>query len=319
MKKPLYLLLGLLAIFVIVYFLLIQKEKKTFRREKVENFLQLDSAAVNRFEFNLFDTKLAFEKVNQQWYMTRPDSCRADNRAIEQMLSMATHLEVGEKISSNPEKQFVFQVDTVMGNRLDFFDGGNLLASMVIGKMQEDRLHAYLRKTDSDDVYLARGLFSSIANRRLDLWKDRSLFVLNPKQASQIELGRDGKKFRLTKQDTLWFVSAHPYQESLPADGKAVDEYLGTLAGMKLDEFIKAFQSAGVSFDRPQLELKLILPDGEQETVVAVAQGGEESRYFVKTDRDKNIFILYEFNFKRIAKSFEDFLPEEGEEEEAEE
>jgi hypothetical protein len=316
MRKPLYLLLGLLAIFVIVYLLLIQKEKKTFRREKVENFLHLDSAAVNRFEFNLFDTKLAFKKVDQQWYMTKPDSCRADNRAIEQMLSMATHLEVGEIISSNPEKQFVFQVDTLMGNRLDFFDGENLLASMVIGKMQEDRLHAYLRKTGSDDVYLAKGLFSGIANRRLDLWKDRSLFVLDPKQASRIELSQDQKRFRLTKEDTLWLVSTHPYQESSPADGGAVKEYIETLAGMKADDFVKSFQSVGISFDKPRLELKLTLPDGEQENLVAVAEGGEDSRYYVKTDRDKNIFILYEFNFKRIAKTFQDFQPQEEEQEE---
>ncbi|UCB52099.1 MAG: DUF4340 domain-containing protein [Candidatus Zixiibacteriota bacterium] len=313
MKKPLYLLLGLLAIFVIVYFLLIQKEKKTFRQEKVENFLQLDSAAVNRFEFNLFDTKLAFEKTGQQWYMRRPDSCRADNRAVEQMLSMASRLEVGEIISSNPEKQFVFQVDTVMGNRLDFFDGENLLASMVIGKMQEDRLHAYLRKTDSDDVYLAKGLFSAIANRRLDLWKDRSLFVLDPKQASEIELSQDQRKFKLTREDTLWLLSAHPYQERSPADGEAVEEYLGTLADMKIDEFLKAFQSAGISFKAPQLELQLTFPDGGQEKVVAVAQEGDDSRYFVKTDQDKNVFVLYEFNFKRIAKTFRDFQPKEEE------
>ena len=311
MKKPLYVLLGLLAISVIVYFLLIQKEKKTFRQEKVENFLQLDSAAVNRFEFNLFDTKLAFEKVGQQWYMTRPDSCRADNRAIEQMLSTASHLEVGEVISSNPEKQFVFQVDTVMGNRLDFFDGENLLASMVIGKMQEDRLHAYLRKADSDDVYLAKGLFSGIANRRLDLWKERSLFVLDPKQASGIEISQDKKKFRLTREDTLWLLSAHPYRGSLPADGGAAEEYLGTLADMKVDEFVRGSQSGGISFTRPQLELKLTFPDGSQERVVAVAQGGEDSRYFVKTDQDRNVFILYEFNFKRIAKTFQDFQPKE--------
>jgi hypothetical protein len=313
MKKPLYVLFGLLVIFVIVYFLLIQKEKKTFRLEKVENFLQLDSTAVDRFEFNLFDTKLAFEKVGQQWYMTRPDSCRADNRAVEQMLSMASHLEVGEIISSNPEKQFVFQVDTVTGNRLDFFDGENLLASMVIGKMQEDRLHAYLRKTDSDDVYLAKGLFSGIANRRLDLWKDRRLFVLDPKQASEIEISQEKEKFRLTREDTLWLLSAHPYQESFPADAGVVGEYLGTLADMKVDEFVKAFQSAGVNFNRPQLELQLTFPDGGQEKVVAVAQGGEDSRYFVNTDQDRNVFILYEFNFKRIAKTFQDFQPKEEE------
>ena len=311
MKKPLYVLLGLLAIFVIVYFLLIQKEKKTFRQEKVENFLQLDSAAVNRFEFNLFDTKLAFEKTGQQWYMRRPDSCRADNRAVEQMLSMASHLEVGEIISSNPEKQFVFQVDTVVGNRLDFFDGENLLASMVIGKMQEDLLHAYLRKTDSDDVYLAKGLFSRIANRRLDLWKDRSLLVLDPKQASEIEISQDEKTFRLTREDTLWLVSAHPYQESFPADRGAVDEYLGTLADMKTDEFVKAFQSAGISFNKPQLELTLTFSEGQQEKLLAVDESGDGSRYFVKTDQDRNVFILYEFNFKRIAKTFQDFQPKD--------
>lgn len=309
MKKPLYVLLGLLTISVIVYFLLIQKEKKTFRQEKVENFLQLDSAAVNRFEFNLFDTKLAFEKVDQQWYMRRPDACRADNRAIEQMLSMASHLEVGEIISSNPEKQFVFQVDSVMGNRLDFFDGENLLASMVIGKMQEDFLHAYLRKTDSDDVYLAKGLFSSIANRRLDLWKERSILVMDAKQASEIELSHDQEKFKLTKQDILWLLSAHPYQESSPADGEVVEDYLETLAGIKGDEFVREFQIYGVNFNKPQLELTLIFSDGQQEKLLAIDESGDGSRYFVKTDQDRNVFILYEYNFKRLAKNFEDFQP----------
>jgi hypothetical protein len=313
MKKPFYVLLGLLAIFMIVYFLLVQKEKKTFRQEKVENFLQLDSAAVNRFDFNLFGTKLAFQKTGQQWYMIKPDSCRADNMAIGQMLSMASHLEVGEIISSNPEKQFVFQVDTLMGNRLDFFDGENLLASMVIGKMQEDRLHAYLRKANSDDVYLAKGLFSGIANRRLDLWKDRSVFVLDAKQASEIEISHDQEKFKLTKQDTLWLLSAHPYQESSPADGEVVEDYLETLAGIKGDEFAREFQIYGVNFNRPQLELTLTFSDGQREKVVAVPEGGDGSRYFVKTDKDKNVFILFEFNFKRIAKTFQDFQPKEEE------
>ena len=92
-----------------------------------------------------------------------------------------------------------------------------------------------------------------------------------------------------------------------------MEEYIETLANMKIDDFVKTSQSGGIGFDRPQLELKLTFPDGEQEKVVAVAQGGEESRYHVKTDRDRNVFILYEFNFKRIAKTFEDFQPKEEE------
>ena len=226
---------------------------------------------------------------------------------------MGSHLEVGEIISSNPEKQFVFQVDTLMGNRLDFFDGENLLASMVIGKMQEDFLHAYLRKTDSDDVYLARGLFSRVANRRIDQWKDRSILVLDPTQAAEIELTQGKQKFRLTKEDTLWLLSEHPYQESSQADGETVREYLETLANIKADELRRPREVFGVDFGKPELEIGLTLSDGQEETVVAVPQVEEESRYFVKSDRDRNTFVLFEFNFKRLAKSFQDFQPKEEE------
>jgi hypothetical protein len=69
----------------------------------------------------------------------------------------------------------------------------------------------------------------------------------------------------------------------------------------------------GVNFKKPQLELTLTFSDGQQEKLLAVDESGDGSRYFVKTDQDRNVFILYEFNFKRIAKTFQDFQPKEEE------
>ena len=126
-------------------------------------------------------------------------------------------------------------------------------------------------------------------------------------------MSRGQEKFKLTREDTLWLLSEHPYQESSQADGEAVRGYLETLANVKADEVRRSREVFGVDFDRAEFEIKLTLSDGQEETVVALPQAGEDSRYYVKTDRDKNIFILFEFNFKRLAKTFEDFEQTEQE------
>ena len=307
MKKPIYLLLGILLLFVIIYFLLIQKERKTFAPVKVENFLQLDSTQVDRIEFGKFDTKLVFQKINQRWQVVEPDSYRADNDAIGKLVSAASHLEVGEIISSNKQKQLLFQVDTLMGTRLGFFARGNQLASVVVGKMSSDRLHVYLRKTDSDDVYLTKGYFTGIPDRKLEDWRDRGIFTFDPKQIKEIELSQDKEKFKLTKEDTLWQLSLYPYQKSSQADGQAVENYVKTLANMTTDGFARKPEIEEMDFEKPQLELKLTFLDGHEEKLFAALKHKEDNRYFVKTNQDKSVFVLYEHNFKRLVKKFEDF------------
>jgi hypothetical protein len=311
MKKPIYILLGILLLFVIIYFLLVQKEKRTFSPRKTENFLGLDSAQVDRIEFKKFDTKLVFKKLNQRWHITQPESYRADNQAVGRMLSMASHMEVGEIISSNPEKQLLFQVDSLTGTGLDFFSGENLLASVVLGKMSDDYMHAYLRKTNSDDVYLAKSNFAGIANRRIEQWRNRSIFSFEPHQVKEIEFIQGAERFKLTKEDTLWEISPDPYQKSSPTEGQTVEDYIGTLASMKADEFAKAPEIAEVDFEKPQLELKLSFLDGHEERLFAFRMN-EESRYLVRSDQDESIFVLFEYNFKRLAKTTEDFPPQEG-------
>lgn len=311
MKKPTYVLLGSLLLFVIIYFILVQKEKKTFSPGKVENFLQLDSASVNRIEFKKYDTRLVFQKINHQWHMVEPDSYRADKGALGQLLSMTSRLEVGELISSNQEKQFLFQVDTLMGTGINFFAGEKLLASLVIGKLSDDYLHVYLRKTDSDEVYLAPEILNRIANRKITQWRNRAIFIFDPAQVNEIELNQGKDKFKLTRKDTLWQLSQYPYRESSVADGEAVEDYVKTLKEMRADNFAKTPEIEDVDFQKFDLLLKLTFLDGHQERLFATRRDEEDNRYLVKTDQDKSVFILFEHNFKRLAKKFKDFLPKE--------
>lgn len=308
MKKSIFLLSGILILFVVFYLLLIQKEKKTFAPGKVENFLDLDSASVSRIEFKKFGTKLIFQKVNQQWYVIEPDSCRADNNAIGQLLSLSSHLEVGEVISSNPEKQFFFQVDTLTGTHLFFFTGNNPLTSLVVGKMSSDFLNTFVRKTDSEDVYLARSFLGHMVNRPLDQWKDRTAFAFDPKQVKGIELSQGKEKFKLAREDTLWQLSLYPYQEISLAEGRLVDDYLQSLANLKADGIARKSELAEIDFEKSEFILTLTLLDGHEEKLLIVQKEKEPNRYFLKTSQ--GVHILFEHNFKRLAKKPGDFQPQ---------
>ncbi len=312
MKKPVYLLFGILVIFVIIYFLLVQKERKTFSPGRVENFLQLDSADVERIEFRKFESKLVLHKENQRWYMVEPDSHRADNNAVGRLLSAASRLEVGEIISSNPEKRFWFQVDSLTGTGLDFFSGESRLASLVMGKISDDRMHGYIRKTGSDDVYLAEVGFVRMAQRSVNEWRDRRIFTFESDQVKEIEFAHDKEKFKLFREDTLWRLSRYPYEQTIAADAGAAETYVQTLANIRADDFPFKSQIQGLPLEAGQPIIKLTFRDDREEKLFAVpSMTQEEKRFFVKTDQDRSVFTLLEYNYKRLTKSLEDFQPKE--------
>jgi len=307
MKKPVYLLVGILFIFLIIYFLLLQKEKKTFSPRKVENFLQLDSALVDRIEFGKFDTRLILQKIKGRWYIVEPDSFRADNNAVGQLLGLASRLEVGEVISSNREKQFLFQVDTLTGTRVNFLEGERSLASLVVGKTSKDYLHAYLRKMDSDDVYLTDVSFSRMVNRGVNQWRDRLILAFDPQQVKEIELNTGRKRFKLTREDTLWLSSRYPYRKSSPADVEAVEKYLKTVARIRADDFAQKSEEEKIDFQKPEFSLRIVFQDGHEEKLFATRKNKEDSRWFVKNDQEKSVYILYQYSFNRLNKNFDDF------------
>ncbi|MFH1336937.1 MAG: DUF4340 domain-containing protein [Candidatus Zixiibacteriota bacterium] len=307
MKKSVFILGGIFLLFVIVYFFLIQKEKKIFAPVKLESFLTLDSASVDKIQFSKFDTKMVFQKIGENWFMTEPDSFRADDKAIGQLLNAVCYLEVGEIISSNPEKQSFFQVDNFTGTTISFFTKAGLQASLVVGKTSKDLLHTYMRKASSDEVYLSSIIFNSIAQRNVEEWKDRSIFVFDPQQIQELEFSSTNVKFKLTRSDSLWNLSLSPYRETTKAKEVAVNDYLLTLSNIKADEMAKKPEIAQLDFGKLKFELTVTLLDSRIVRLFVVQLYSEADRYYAKTDQAANVFVLYEYTFRRLNKKPSDF------------
>ena len=307
MKKTVLILGGIFLLFVIVYLLLVQKERRTFAPSRVESFLTLDSARVDKIQFSKFDTQMVFRKIGEDWFMIEPDSFRADDKAVGQLLNAAGNLEVGEIISSNPKKQTFFQVDSFTGTIISFYAQDRLQASLVLGKTSKDFMHTYLRKANSSEVYLGSGLLNSILQRNTDEWKDRSIFAFNPQQIRELEFKNGNGIFKLIRSDSLWDLSLSPYRENVKAKEAAVDDYLVTLANIKGDEMAKRAEIDQLDFGKPEFELNVTLSDGRGVKLFVTKISSGADRWYAKTDQATNVFVLYDYTFKRLNKKPVDF------------
>lgn len=309
MKRTILILLGILLFCILIYFLLLQREHKTFAPSTVENFLALDSARVDQIGFKKFDTRMSFQKVGQGWFMTEPGSFRADKDELGQLLSIASHLEVGEVISSNPEKQGYFMVDDFTGTTISFFSGKDELTSLVVGKLSKDLLHTYLRKTNSYDVFLASGLLARMTERGVAEWKDRGIFDIEPDRVKEIEFNQKSGNFKLTRSDTLWGMKLLPDGKSTTPDHRLVNDYLFALSSIKGDEWASKPEIEQLDFTKPEFSIAITFLDGHRENLFIVQLQTGSDRYYAKTDQGSNVLMLYEYTFKRIAKTPDDFNP----------
>jgi hypothetical protein len=295
---------------VIVYFLLISKEKKTYSPERIESYVDLDSSAVDKIEFCILQSKMVFDKENGKWYASGPKSFKVDKRLVGQLLSMVANLEVVDLISTNPRKQMLFQVDTLTSTILNFMSGNDTLASLAVGKTSQDYMYTYVRKTDSDEVWSAKGFLSRIVGRHLDQWRDKSILDLDAEKITTIEFKKKKGSFKLAKVDTVWKISSSLYTEEQDTQEDEVRTFIDRISNLRTDEFAELPDLEGVNFKKPVLTLKLTLEDDTEEILTIVQKGRDDKMYFVTKEGEETFFILYQGSFDYLDREIEDFKSE---------
>ena len=300
----------ILILCVIVYFLLISKEKKTYSPERIEAYVNLDSSAVDKIEFCILQTKMAFDKKDGKWFATGPKSFKVDKRLVGQLLSMVANLEVVDLISTNPRKQMLFQVDTLTGTILNFMSANDTLASLAVGKTSPDYMYTYVRKTDSDEVWSAKGFLSRMVGRHLDQWRDKSILDLDAEKITNIEFKKKKGDFKLTKVDTMWKINSSLYTKEQNTQEDEVRTFIDRISNLRADEFAELPDLDGIDFKKPVLTLKLTLDDGSEEILSIVKKGEEDKMYVVTKEGEETFFILYQGSFDYLDRDLEDFKSE---------
>jgi hypothetical protein len=224
-----------------------------------------------------------------------------DKGAVQPLADLAHKMSVGEIISSNPDKQMLFQVDTITGNRVTFYRDANELASIIIGKMGADYQSTYVRKPESNDVYAAMGNLVRFLNRPASGYRDKTLLTVDTTQIATISFKSKDVDYRIGRQDSLWRILPAK-GEPLTPNPQKMSNLLRQLAVIRWSNSPPVGDTARPNFLQPTVAVDVSMLDGSTKSLRFVGQGAENKSYYVQSPSGDETFIVYDYVVNNLVK-----------------
>lgn len=249
------------------------------------------------------------EKHDGVWLVTSEDSLPAEADFIGEMLVTIAAFSRKDKISSNPEKQALYQVDS-SGTAVTVEDAKNkAVASFVVGKTGPDYQSTYVRDTKSNDVILAQGYFSHIFNRRNRSWQDKRIFVAEPGQVVEVGIARAGVTTVLMRAaEGGWYVNL---PESTACDQDRVSGLVRALASLRCEDFAGRKPQPDWGVDDPDSSVYFKMASGDLHTLF-IGHQAEGERFYVASAQDGPVYLVAKRTVKALLPPVADLLPKQG-------
>ncbi|HEX2956142.1 MAG TPA: DUF4340 domain-containing protein [Chitinispirillaceae bacterium] len=223
---------------------------------------------------------------------------QADSASLVAVLEKIVAIKKDQLISTNVEKQSLFEVDSAKGILVDVFDQtGKSRGSFRLGKNGPDYSSCYLRMTGSNEVYMVGGniRYSFFTDNKR--WRDKTIIKFDQNTASNIAImKKDGSKIVLGK-DSTWSIK-EPIQS--PAKVSEIQTILSGLSRMTAADFDTLTQdSPSAGFGSPELAVAITLNNNTVKSVIFGNKNGS-SQYYVKTDGKPHVYLVGESEFNKF-------------------
>jgi LysM repeat protein len=251
--------------------------------------LHIDSASIVKIQIKQPTKNIIIENVGGRWMITSPVNAPADPIGVFAIVGGAAKLKIGSLISSNPEKQHIFQVDS-SGTILTLKDRSGASTTLIVGKMGPSFSEIYFRLPDSKDVYLASGLDNWTVNKGVKEWRDKSIVRSSTEAIKEVSITNAGKNFNFKRDSSGWKMG------DKVIDAPTINPLLTTLSNMQADDFVdSAIDLSGrpiivnvKTFENIDLSIYPTTPDA--------------AKYFIRTSKSPQIFLLSKWTVDQLLK-----------------
>jgi hypothetical protein len=248
----------------------------------------------------------------------------ADSASVASVMEKLAVMKMDELISKNPEKQEVFEVDSVKGTLVEVWDSKNKsIGKFRIGKSGPDWSSHFVRMIGSDDVYSVSGSIKYAFFTDNNRWRDKAVLKFDALLLKKIKIAKkDSAVIELERTvDTTgakWNITA---PEKSPADSASLAKMVKDLSILMTSNFEENLDSPDsvTGFNDPYIVVSLELENGDKKMLTIGNLKEDDNQRWVKADDKQAIFLLYKSKFDNVDKSLEELKKKEEEKKEEKE
>jgi hypothetical protein len=223
---------------------------------------------------------------------------QADSSSLVSVLEKVVAIKRDQLISTNPEKQSLFEVDSAKGVHVEIFDqSGKSRGSFRIGKNGPDYSSCYVRMTGSNEVYMVGGniRYSFFTDNKR--WRDKIVLKFEQTAVQNISImKKDGSKIVLQKDSTNWSIK-EPVQA--PAKSSEMQSILSSLSRMTASDIDSiSLEDTAAGFANPELAIAVTFKNGTTRNVLFGSKNSA-NQYHVKADGKAHVYLVGEYEFNK--------------------
>jgi hypothetical protein len=304
--KRLKVLLLILAVLVVTYAIVSLSERRVAGPDPL--FREFSAERAAGIYIYVGDTGVVLEKRDGSWMVPSEDSLPADPSGVEAILAKVASFSRNDRVSSNPEKRSLYQVDSagVLVRIVD--EEGDTTAAFVVGKVGPDYQSSYVRDTGSNDVILASGYLRSLFDRGERTWQDRLIFSCEPDDIAVIDIHRGEEEYVLSRgAGGEWYI-AEP--ESAACRQQPLAGLVRMLAMLRCDNFAGRLPLPGSNVAGSDTTLGFTTTSGETHRLLFGSEDGNGFVHFV-VDGSDIVYLLSRSKVNALVPPLEALLPEE--------
>lgn len=307
MKKSVIYLAVLAVALIGAYLLMNQAEQRSLAPQQAVNFVGADSGTVNKIVIKKLGAEAQLDRTGDGWTVIDDGTPRrADKMIVDQIANLAHNLNVGELISSNSEKQMLFQVDTLLGHTIEFYRDGQLVGSVIVGKAGSDMRSTYVRKPESNDVYLAPAPLARLLDRPARGFRDKIVSPLDTSMITVVEIKSKDFSYSLVKLDSIWSITSDQ-GPTFVADHMKALQLVGLIGNLRVADFVGDAERDTVDMSLATDQLTIHTSGGGVMTISLRLKAEGKQDYYIRFSALDELFTVFEGTRNGLIKQAEEY------------
>jgi hypothetical protein len=305
-KKQLYILIGIAAVLVIIAVLTNINFSSSKSSYKIPTILfKVDSASIDRIDFEERGEKFTISKTNFLWRITSPVDYQANQNFVTQMISSLNRYKIVSLASDNPSNKGYFGFNDTGYVKITVYQSGSPVGSMMIGNMGSSGSHSYIKSADDDKIYLADGIVRGFfyKDKGMNEWRDLAMLSINRQHVLSLDFMSPKEHYTLVKD------TATGKFHSTPKDS-VNESNLNSLLSLLQNMNTQGFKDTVISPDvKPESVLTVKTKSDEYKIEFIPYSGGKENEnYLIRISGIKQLFLVDTTYMNTVMRTKKDLI-----------